>query len=107
MLKKIFSNLIRVNENINRIVKKITKLMQKELRFELSRELKILRKVYLLIGKYDTNKNNKNCNQCKAEYTKKNNKIRHHDHISGLFIDSICYDCNIQLQYKKFIPVYI
>jgi Iap family predicted aminopeptidase len=61
MLKKIFSNLIRVNENINRIVKRITKLMQKELRFELSRELKILRKEYLLIGKYDTNKNNKNC----------------------------------------------
>ena len=54
-----------------------------------------------------THKNNKNCNQCKAEYTKKNNKVRHHDHISGLFIDSICYDCNIQLQYKKFIPVYI
>ena len=61
MLKKILSNLIRVNENINSVVKKITKLTQKELRFELFRELKIFGKVNLFIGKYDTNINNKNC----------------------------------------------
>lgn len=50
---------------------------------------------------------NKNCNKCKCEYSEKNKKVKHHDHINGLFIDSICYDCNIQLQYKKFLPVYI
>jgi hypothetical protein len=52
-------------------------------------------------------KDNKNCNKCKLTYTKENNKVRHHDHITGKFIDTICYNCNIQLQYKKFIPVYI
>lgn len=52
-------------------------------------------------------KDNKNCNKCKSTYTKENNKVRHHDHINGKFIDTICYNCNIQLQYKKFLPVYI
>ena len=34
-------------------------------------------------------------------------KVKHHDHITGEFISSLCYECNINLQYKKFIPVYI
>jgi hypothetical protein len=49
----------------------------------------------------------KSCTNCKCKYTPKNNKVRHHDHITGDFISSICYNCNIELQYKKFLPVYI
>jgi hypothetical protein len=52
-------------------------------------------------------KNNKRCEKCYCSYTKKNNKVRHHDHINGQFISSVCYDCNIQMQYKTFLPVYI
>jgi hypothetical protein len=50
---------------------------------------------------------NKSCSKCQCEYTKKNNKVRHHDHINGKFISSVCYDCNIQMQYKTFLPVYL
>lgn len=49
----------------------------------------------------------KKCSECKSDYTKENNKCAHHDHINGQFISSICYKCNIQLQYKKFMPVYL
>ena len=52
-------------------------------------------------------KDNKKCNRCFNEYTKKNYKVRHHDHITGDFIDSICNNCNTLLRYKKFLPVYI
>ena len=33
--------------------------------------------------------------------------MAHHDHINGNFISTLCYKCNIQFQYKKFLPVYI
>ena len=33
--------------------------------------------------------------------------MAHHDHIAGNFISTLCYKCNIQFQYKKFLPVYI
>lgn len=50
---------------------------------------------------------NKNCFNCKCEYTKDNKKVAHHDHISGEFISSLCNKCNLDFQYKKFLPVYI
>ena len=53
------------------------------------------------------------CN-CKLSYQKELNgkinpslKVRHHDHITGNFISTLCYNCNIQFEYKKFLPVYI
>jgi len=52
-------------------------------------------------------KNNTKCEKCNCVYTTKNNQVRHHDHITGNFISSVCYDCNIQMQYKTFLPVYI
>jgi alkyl hydroperoxide reductase subunit AhpC len=55
----------------------------------------------------EIHKSNKQCNECNCKYTKKNNQVRHHDHITGEFINSICYNCNIKLQYKTFLPVYI
>ena len=62
---------------------------------------------------YDSNTH---CNECKCllskikEVDSKINpllKVAHHDHITGKFIDTLCYNCNIQFEYKKFIPVYI
>ena len=54
-----------------------------------------------------THKNNKQCENCKGEYDKKNYKVAHHNHITGEFIGSYCNSCNLKYQYKKFIPVYI
>ena len=34
-------------------------------------------------------------------------KVAHHDHISGDFISTLCYECNLKFQYKTFLPVYI
>jgi hypothetical protein len=34
-------------------------------------------------------------------------EVRHHDHNTGQFISTLCYNCNITLQYKKVLPVYI
>jgi hypothetical protein len=51
------------------------------------------------------------CLQCFAfDYDKENKnmqKVRHHDHISGKFIGSYCNGCNLQYQYKRFLPVYL
>ena len=48
-----------------------------------------------------------NCKKCGCSLTEKNNKVMHHDHISGMYINYICNNCNLQYKYKKFMPVYI
>ena len=34
-------------------------------------------------------------------------KIRHHNHITGYFISSLCCECNLKLQYKPLLPIYL
>jgi len=50
---------------------------------------------------------NTNCDNCNCEYEEKNKKIRHHDHITGKFISTLCNTCNIKFKYKRFLPVYL
>jgi len=51
--------------------------------------------------------NNQKCNKCSKCYDENNKKVKHHDHITGEFIDTLCSKCNLEYQYKRFIPVYI
>ena len=44
---------------------------------------------------------------CNAKYDKDNIKVRHHNHITGEFINPCCNNCNLQFKIKKFVPVYI
>ena len=48
-----------------------------------------------------------NCSHCSSLYTKENYKVKHHDHITGKFISSLCNKCNLKFQYQTFIPIYI
>ena len=50
---------------------------------------------------------NKNCSYCNCKYTIENNKCRHHDHISGNFINSACNECNFKFTNQRFMPVYV
>ncbi len=45
------------------------------------------------------------CEHCKSGFDEKNYKCLHHDHITGKYIATVCNDCNIKLQYKRFVPV--
>ena len=38
---------------------------------------------------------------------KKIKKVKHHDHITGNFISTLCNSCNLKYTYKTMIPVYI
>jgi hypothetical protein len=49
----------------------------------------------------------KNCLNCKCLFNNDNKSVRHHDHITGQYISTLCNDCNLNFQYKKFLPVYI
>ena len=49
----------------------------------------------------------KNCKYCNCTFTEKNNKIMHHDYITGNYISSICNNCNLKYKYKKFMPINI
>ena len=49
---------------------------------------------------------NTQCEKCKKIY-KKNYKVAHPDHINGEFINSLCNECNLKYQYKRFLPVYL
>ena len=47
------------------------------------------------------------CQFCECSFDDKNKKVVHHDHISGKYLASICNNCNLYLQQKRFIPIYI
>jgi len=51
--------------------------------------------------------NANNCSRCKCSFTPINKKVRHHNHITGEFIDVLCNECNLKFQYKLFLPVYL
>jgi hypothetical protein len=34
-------------------------------------------------------------------------KCTHHDHITGKYIGALCSSCNIELQYQRFLPIYV
>ena len=55
----------------------------------------------------EIHKNNTQCEKCQKKYTKENYKVAHHDHINGSFISSMCNECNLKYQYKRFLPVYL
>jgi len=50
------------------------------------------------------------CEACEREYSSDNPKVRHHNHVTGIYIGPVCQSCNLQLKPKKteseyFIPV--
>ena len=45
------------------------------------------------------------CSKCKNDC--KDDKVKHHDHITGQFISTLCSKCNLELKYERFLPVYI
>jgi len=45
--------------------------------------------------------NSLNCSKCGELYTVNNHKTRHHNHVTGLFIDAVCNSCNLQIHYRK------
>jgi hypothetical protein len=46
------------------------------------------------------------CSNCGTSFTEENKKAWHHDHISGKYISALCTDCNLKMQYQRFLPVY-
>ena len=47
------------------------------------------------------------CQTCGCKFSDNNQKVLHHDHISGRYISTLCNDCNLKFKYKPFIPVYL
>ncbi len=48
------------------------------------------------------------CEFCNTSFdSDKHKKVCHHDHITGNYLATICNQCNLKLQYKRFIPIYI
>ena len=47
------------------------------------------------------------CPDCKTKFDNdKHYKVKHHDHISGEYLATICNSCNLKYQLKTFIPVF-
>ena len=40
----------------------------------------------------------KNCQYCNVKCDKENKKVKHHDHISGDFIATVCQSCNAKIK---------
>ncbi len=63
------------------------------------------KKLYLSNDEKIKHYRTKFCEECKCQLD--GNRVAHHDHISGKYISTLCYNCNLKLQYRKFVPVYI
>ena len=85
-------------EDLERLAKKSYELTQKNID---------IKNIVMSAEQKDKHRHCHNCTKCNFEFNSENRKVRHHDHITGDFISTICYNCNIQLEYKKFLPVYI
>jgi hypothetical protein len=49
-----------------------------------------------------------NCQLCNTVFDNdKNKKVVHHDHITGKYLSTICSKCNLDLKYKRFVPIYL
>jgi hypothetical protein len=83
-------------EELERLAKKSYDLLQ-------------INKTNIIMSDDEKNKHslNINCENCKCEYDESNKKIKHHNHITGDFISSLCNKCNLKFQYKRFLPVYL
>lgn len=46
------------------------------------------------------------CPLCKCKFTEKNNAVKDHDHLNGLYRETICLDCNFKRRTPNFIPCY-
>jgi hypothetical protein len=49
----------------------------------------------------------KKCMDCQIVFNDKVKSVIHHDHITGDYISTLCNECNLKKQYKKFIPIYL
>jgi protein-arginine kinase activator protein McsA len=45
------------------------------------------------------------CPRCYETFVHGNEKVRHHNHRTGKFIDVLCNNCNLQIRYRILIPV--
>ena len=63
----------------------------------------------IVITKEQNNKHKEciKCSRCECDFTDENKKVKHHDHITGKFISTLCNSCNLKYQYKTMLPVYI
>ena len=59
-------------------------------------------------GQYKQHQLINNCENCNCElsYIKKadNEKVQHHNHITGEYLNTLCRKCNSKFQYKRFLP---
>jgi hypothetical protein len=54
---------------------------------------------------YDNHKQATQCTRCTCKFEQGNQKVAHHDHITGHFISTLCEECNNNYRYQKFLPV--
>lgn len=46
------------------------------------------------------------CPLCNCKFTDKNNAVKDHDHLNGLYRQTICLDCNFKRRTSNYIPCY-
>jgi hypothetical protein len=42
------------------------------------------------------------CQECNIKFDKDNKKVMHHDHVTGKYISTLCYKCNLDFKCKLF-----
>jgi hypothetical protein len=91
------------NESENDLMKDVIEHLEELAKH--SYGLLLLYKNEKTLSKSDIDRHNKikNCNDCKCKLTV-DNKVLHHDHISGEYISTLCSDCNLKyrINTKKF-----
>ena len=94
------------------ILKKYVKILQNDQKIQLNLTQQFKAKIVITDEENKLHHSQNQCNECKCKlsYKKDNDgkinqslKVKHHDHITGNFINTLCYKCNINFEYKKLI----
>lgn len=46
------------------------------------------------------------CPLCKSKFTRENNAVQDHDHLNGLYRETICLNCNFKRSTPNYVPCY-
>ena len=108
----------KLKKRITKLEKQLEKSKSDELSLLVDTKIKNLQKIKSRIEREkekdviimteeqkEQHKNQLVCGCCNSNFTDDNKKVRHHNHYTGEFIETLCNNCNIQIKEKIQIPV--
>lgn len=110
-IHKEYSEPVRIynNSDPKLLIKRFVKTIEDKARdsYKLMKQNQSIKKIIITDDQIKKHNDCLTCSRCKCKFDEENKKVKHHDHITGQFISTLCSKCNLNYKYKNMLPVYI